>query len=168
MLEGGASQVHAFEPNPRTRSRLAFNCSLNRGAYTIHDCALSDRTETRTFFLGPESNVGLSSLVPYESAGVAEVRCVTADDFVRDQGLPPPSIMKMDVEGWELRVLQGSEAILRQNPPRAIVFEANPNDHDELFSFLTRLDFRVSHIARPSGALDVFENYLAVNNAALR
>jgi hypothetical protein len=75
--------------------------------------------------------------------------------------------MKIDVEGWELRVLQGAATLLRRHPPRAIVLEA-PCDSEGnikvagLTDYLTGLGYSVSRICRLSGIVDLRENYLAL------
>jgi hypothetical protein len=44
-----------------------------------------------------------------------EVTSVSLDDFARDH--PAPRVVKIDVEGAELRVLRGAERLLREHRP---------------------------------------------------
>jgi hypothetical protein len=43
-----------------------------------------------------------------------------------------PTVMKLDVEGHELDVLQGASNPLKASPPHTIVFEADANENCEV------------------------------------
>ena len=54
-----------------------------------------------------------------------EVECLTLDAFVAERGIDRLSLLKIDVEGWELPVLRGARQVLKSLRP-AIVFEVDP------------------------------------------
>jgi FkbM family methyltransferase len=68
-----------------------------------------------------------ASTVPRES-GTSVFLCArtTLDELVMSGGLPPPSVIKIDVEGSELEVFRGAERVIAQYAP-TIVFEADAN-----------------------------------------
>ena len=75
--------------------------------------------------------------------------------------------MKIDVEGFESRVLRGGSRLLKEQPPKAIVFEDEyengaPIDRLETVSLLKAVGYRVTHITRRGYAAEERENYLAV------
>lgn len=164
--------VHGFEPDPRTREVLLANIALNlREKCQIHAFALSDREAERTMVSGPAANRGLSTLADGRTGMLHVVRCTTADDLIFDKGVPPPTLMKIDVEGWEQMVLAGSPRLLAECPPKAIVFEALAEDTGDMkeldiVALLARHHYRINHIARPSGIIDERENYLAIHDTA--
>jgi len=57
-------------------------------------------------------------------------------------GLPRLDLLKIDVEGMEPRVLQGSAGLLEQYRP-AVLFEAWNGPSDELKQFFWQRDFRL-------------------------
>lgn len=116
LLEPTA-RVHAFEPLRSAHSRLVVNCRTNR---------LAGRIFTTQAALGSESGqlelVGVEkgrqgTLVrdladrTYPSEMVSVMRL---DHYIADQRLPAPGIIKLDVEGFEVEVLEGAEQALRQ------------------------------------------------------
>jgi FkbM family methyltransferase len=158
--------VLAFEPDPRQFELLRLHLTLNVGRGTAFAFALSDRRERRPMRRGPGANMGLSSLTAGAGGETFEVDCRTADELVFGEGLPAPTLVKIDVEGWESHVLDGFKRILSEKPPRAIVFEADalesgePADHS-IAASLDRLGYGVRHLRRRSGIIEVRENYLA-------
>ena len=45
------------------------------------------------------------------------------DDVIQRYGLPVPHHIKVDVDGWELHVLEGAQAVLRQPTLRSLMIE---------------------------------------------
>jgi hypothetical protein len=50
---------------------------------------------------------------------------VTGDSLVQKESVPEPTVMKIDVEGAEVRVLRGLEATLRNSECRLIFCEVH-------------------------------------------
>ncbi len=128
--------------------------------------ALSDREERRTFYGGSHNNSGLAGFLSSFSKDSLDVNCKTIDALVAE-GVPPPTLLKLDVEGWELNVLQGGTKLLTSPSLKAIVFEAECYPPEtkiksfELVAFLNELGWHCRHIPRPSGEVSLRENYLA-------
>jgi hypothetical protein len=75
----------------------------------------------------------------------------------------PPDVIKIDVEGAELQVLQGAERLLKERPPY-LVFEADDNmmrfgySRKDLFSYLRKqADFTIFGI-REDGLAPLHES----------
>jgi len=168
-LDARVRQVHCFEPDPRQVEVLSDNLSMNRGRFAVHPFALSDHREIRPMTRGPAGNLGQTSLIPDipNHQDVFDVPCDTIDDLVFGQRIPSPTLMKIDVEGWEWFVLQGAQRLLSEKPPKAIVFEdhcqpdGRPTD-TKLLDFLQKLGYESQRILRRSGKIEGNENFLAV------
>lgn len=166
-LQPNVKEVHTFEPDPLQLKILKINLALNRGQYFVHSFALSDKEESRTLHHGPLTNTGLSSLV-FETNQVSfEVQCKTSDQLVFGEGLRAPTLMKIDVEGWEFQVLKGAKRLFREWPPRAIVLEtgcqnSRNNANSELVHYLIDFGYQIYPLKRPSGQEEARENFLAV------
>jgi FkbM family methyltransferase len=166
LLDTRVGEVHAFEPDPIQAEVLSQNLALNGRQYVVHRYALGCRHERRQLQRGPLANMGLSSLVLRGGSETCEVECRSADEVVFSDGVPAPTLLKVDVEGWEGEVLRGAERLLREQPPRAIVLEAACDASGEVLDpgiveYLRSHGYEWRRIIRPSGIIDVRENYLA-------
>lgn len=125
---GPSGQVHAFEPNPSIHKYLV--PTLERNALStvfLHKIALGSVASTLSLMV-PKVNAGAASFVDVGGREVdyrVEVPVVRLDAFLAQTNLPRVDFIKMDVEGFEAEVLKGGSRMLRDMPPRVILFEEN-------------------------------------------
>lgn len=115
-----AGHVHAFEVHPRTAADLrdVVTSSDLDDRVTVHDCGLSDHDgEAR---LAATRHSYLAQVVGADYRGRSETVAVRRLDGL---GLPPPQLIKLDVEGHEAAVLRGGAALIAKHRP-LIVFES--------------------------------------------
>lgn len=122
--------VVAFEPHPANAGRLAQNAAHNDANVSIYRCALTDESGTAELELALD-HVGSAghSLVgtPGKSGyGRVEVATRRGDEFVASEGLPKPTVLKVDVEGAEHAVLAGLEGTLSRPSCRLVYCEIHP------------------------------------------
>jgi FkbM family methyltransferase len=114
-----AAEVHAFEPLGRLADGLVANTGGIASVYR-HAVALGTRPSESIMRL--TSFVDASSLLELTEAsarhydlrpaGEETVRVERLDDYIRQHALPLPSLLKLDVQGYELEVLRGAERCL--------------------------------------------------------
>lgn len=116
-----AMEFHAFEANPDTLVRL--ERSVRPLGVHVHAVALSDRAGTRRFAEGATSGVfGIAGEAgDFKLAGkTVEIACQRLDAFA----LPGNSlVLKIDVEGHELAVLQGAEGLFAAGRVKAVYLD---------------------------------------------
>jgi FkbM family methyltransferase len=107
--------VFAFEPSSVTCSRLKANIALNHfeSCVSATRCALSDRTGS-SYLTEHGDNSGAATLAD-DSGEVVELD--TLDHFCDTQAISHINVMKIDVEGNELRVLRGGLANIKRHMP---------------------------------------------------
>jgi FkbM family methyltransferase len=163
-------RVVAFEPDPRSLSRLEQNVRANRlTQIEIVAGALGVSAGTATLYQAADINTGMTSLVPGRSRAVGEqvVQVLRADDVIAQRPELTPTVMKLDVEGAEHLVLGGAPNLLRSGRLRALVFEdrrdgeARPTNH-EVVARLREADYQiVPFAASDEQANDGLYNFLA-------
>jgi len=132
---GPDARVHAFEPNPPTFARLQKNVALNHCSnIAVHAFGLSD-TEGETGIQTRDGNSGVAQLV--EGSGVP-VRPL--DAIAAEAGLDRLDFVKIDVEGFEERVLVGGATSFARFRPLVLI-ELNP-------PYLARAGSSVERIAK--------------------
>lgn len=120
--------VHAFEPSPESGGRLLHHARLNRVDVSLWPLALGDRAGYQMLHVVDEGNPGMTTLLPWPEVTYAArqpVRVERADHLIDGGLVPPPTLLKLDVEGSEFAVLQGLGRHLQSATLRAVVFEAH-------------------------------------------
>ena len=116
-----AKQVVSYEPVAQNRARLLENLSLNGiKNVTVRNVALGAGAGAATMRFDPLMPGG-SKVVVQENAPGANVRVTTLDQDIEELKLPPPTFIKIDVEGFELDVLRGAVRTLARERPAVFV-----------------------------------------------
>lgn len=126
---GDSGCVVAFEPNPKNcqaiRDNVALNGFRNVAAHQIGLGARQAQAELVIPFGIPGQGTVRGDLQEHylQRAGTARVRIrlESLDQFREGHGLRPPDLVKIDVEGMELQVLQGAVETLRRFKPRLFI-----------------------------------------------
>lgn len=115
---GVEGRVHAFEPVPDVFAQLQQNVAINMSEnIVLHNSALGSKPERLTIYEQEHINKGSASFVQPTSDSSAKhmVDVDTLDRFSGSTGDKSIRMIKADVEGWELEVLQGGKKLLSAN-----------------------------------------------------
>jgi len=147
-FESHFAQVIAIEPLPGNYRALERNIALNRleaklRAFNV--AAAEARAHARFFIDGDEK----SSLVPTERATqVIDVEMRSVDELLDQAGARAADVrlVKIDVEGAELRVLNGARRLLAAASP-IVILEANtPAARRDLETFMGGIGYVVRRV----------------------
>lgn len=127
------ADVVAVEPHPPTADRLRENCP----DATVHELALGDSVGTVGLAIQHDA-VGTQR----PAVGGSEVR---VDQLPGDR-LPTPDVLKVDVEGAEVAVLDGLSRTLATDPPRVVYLEAHGDRTEECERRLAAAGYQVDRI----------------------
>ncbi len=128
-LVGSGGTVYAFEPEPDNHALLKKNIELN--GYTnilAQRKAVSSNSGLTDLFLSALDS-GSHSIHAAGARGVtgtARVEATTLDAFLDAQGWPQVDLVKIDVEGAEVEVLEGMSQLLDRRRDLKLVVEFCP------------------------------------------
>lgn len=108
---GPRGKVIAIEAHPRTFACLQKTVAINRADnVTCLNVALG-ATEGTVCFTDERRKDDNNRVIPGGSSGL-EVPCLPLTTVVQSHGIDRISLLKIDVEGFEMQVLRGAESIL--------------------------------------------------------
>lgn len=113
-----AEKVYAFEPSPISHSILKLNAFLNKVPIEAHQLCIS-AIDGVTWF--PVRSQPFSGNFAYFSDNKIGIETYTIDTLVFTKGFKPPQVMKIDVEGHELEVLDGAVLTLQEHKPTLLI-----------------------------------------------
>ena len=171
-------RVYAFEPEAQNYALLNRNIVLNGLADRVRAwcLALSDaegfselhlsdlRAGGSCHSLGERVDFAHRPMRPAYSQGCVSARL---DDLVSRRIVPEPDYVKIDVDGFEPKVLAGAAAVLRGKRLKSLLVEINQNlpDHMELVAQLNSCGYRhnpdqVARVVRKSGTFKGCAEYV--------
>lgn len=124
---GQQGQVHAFEPHPGLFD--IFNRNIQRAAcknIVPNQLALGHVEGQRLLYPHTIDNLGATSFIPATPGAGGDpvvVNVIKLDHYVMSHDIKQVDFIKIDVEGAELEVLQGTTTILESNPEIVLLVE---------------------------------------------
>lgn len=160
QLTGGTGTVISFEPNKYNLLRLKNNLSLNPTVsenILLYNLALSDSNGTERMLLSDEIDNGYASTSQLSKGGCTAmpkaelielgffeetVHVETLDAFVAKTTWVP-DVIKIDVEGAEVRLLKGAMQTLSKYKPALLIELHNTFASCFVFKFLEQLGYQI-------------------------
>jgi len=153
-LVGPAGKVFAFEPAPANCEWIERSIALNGYAsIELFPIALGEREGEITLHLSTVS--GHHSVVAGRSddaGATVQVPVRTLDAVLAERGQPLVDVLKIDVEGADLSVLEGARRTLAANPDLVLLIDVHPHlgvDALALCALLQSLGFALYALERP-------------------
>ena len=154
-------RVLAFEPHPQMLNVLRENISLNQFKnIEIFEVGLSDQEGVLNLFEIDDAHEGLATLYPGDrkTKNSWVVKLKSLDDLAGSIFLSKLDLLKIDIEGGELKALQGARGIILKFKPLVLIemnqitFQAGGYHVEDVNKFFLELNFRPFQIDK-RGAL---------------
>ena len=152
---GEAGVVHSFEPHPQVCALLRRNVDRidhngNAGRVVVHDCALADtRGEAQLietdYFAINEGTARLAGTAEVDTGSIQahRVSVETLDGLFPTESF---ALLKIDVEGFEAKVLKGAERLLSARRVRHVIYEDHTRGRSGLAELLSGYGYTVFSI----------------------
>lgn len=172
------AMVYSFEPESQNYATLARNIVANKlSDRVIAWCAaLSesesfDRLHLSQFQAGASCHSYGEALDPYlqekQTPFVQGCYATTIDKLVATNVIPVPNFIKIDVDGFEHKVIKGADATLRDSGLVSLLIEINPHlaEHRWIIDHLASAGFsydpgQVAEAARKEGYFEGVGEYV--------
>jgi FkbM family methyltransferase len=152
-LVGETGKIYSFEPDPLNFKRFKKNVDLNhfKNIETLN-FGLGNKKGSFSIVVHDELNRGMNRLVenaPSENTVLCEV--LVLDDFISQNKVNKVDLIKIDVEGFEKKVLEGAYETLKFQRPILFIELDDNNLKDQgssardLIKYLEELKYRMVH-----------------------
>jgi FkbM family methyltransferase len=157
-LTGSTGKVFAFEPDSTNYKTASLHFKLNNTTnIQIFNTGLGDEKRQALQYNVNEFNRGMMRILPpeeaVEGAATTEVQVDTLDNIFQNNQVSAPHLMKIDVEGFEFRVLKGArQTILKYKPTLFIELDdrnlrEQQSSASELVGYLEGLGYMIKNAA---------------------
>lgn len=127
------ARIFSFEPSDAAYRQLEHALTGDR-AFVATKAAVSDAPGEATFYINAHDQTNsllpnhqrVASIIPESQSRTLSsttVPVIRIDDFCRQHGVQTIDIMKMDIQGNELKALRGAESLLKDGAIRLIYAE---------------------------------------------
>ncbi len=131
-LVGKKGTIYAFEPTPKTFTRLMENIKLNSLTNLFpENIGLSDTSGSMSFYTSNNEYDAWNSMVrlsQLEDSSKININVSALDEYVESKDIQKINLIKLDVEGWEYNVLRGSSNVLSWKDAPVLMVEFNENN----------------------------------------
>jgi len=101
-LSQNVKQVYAFEPTKNLIGHLNETFKWDNNVEIIEK-AISNSSQPKTFYTFPYS---VSNSLFYQKGEPTEVECIHLEEYIKENNLLPPTIIKCDIEGAEYEFIE--------------------------------------------------------------
>jgi FkbM family methyltransferase len=147
---GPSGRVLTFEPAPDNLRLLRANVKNNALPQAkVFDCALADRNERAYLYLAPaHGNPAANTLQGGAQQKTVQIQVRRLDDIVLEEKLARIDLLKIDVEGAELKLLAGAQRTLALT--LRLVMELHPEKIDPYaaLAVLETANFKVDVVSK--------------------
>jgi len=157
---GPDAKVICFEPLPENAKQIDYNAASNNFTnIQVITTALGSAEGEAAFWTSKQPTWGKLASVgkkPDKFAKEVKVKIRRLDTLVDDLKLPPPVLIKMDVEGAEMDVLEGARHTLECYHPTLLIEAHGTNAAIE--NFLVAIGYRVGVLGKNVAVADAYWN----------
>lgn len=146
-------EVYAIEPVPKNMQLLKKNIELNDYKnIQVFPLAIGGENGEGKMYLYDKGNLcSFTKNIQNKPTGKVTIPIMTLDRFVEKCAFAYPTLIRMDVEGYEYEIIKGMANILKSNKPLILFIELHPfmmskDDMKNLIDTLKRNNFKVKAI----------------------
>jgi len=143
------AEIFSFEPIESTFKQLKQNTAGRR--VNVHNFGLGDEAREMTVNLHERSNLNSIVVKKEKGSGGENIKIKTIDVFCRENNINKIDLLKIDTEGYDLKVLKGGEGMLKDESVNSILVEVGFGSEkkrhvnlEKITNFLSNYDLKLA------------------------
>ncbi len=155
------SKVYAFEPVERIYQKLNHNIKLNNYDIQSSNHAVSN-TNGETLFYDHETKHPLTASLRNTDVGennsivvAKKIGVTTLDSFIENNAIPRVDLVKIDVETFEVEVLEGFQENLNKYKPTLLIEVLNEEVAKGISKLIANINYNFYNISESKGITKV-------------
>jgi FkbM family methyltransferase len=169
---GPNGQVHSFEPFEETYNKADQVFKLcQKKNIKLNNLLVLDHNRGENFYVYPETHSSWNTIAerPLELYGIPDIKpekilklpSTTVEKYCKDNKIKHIDLLKIDVEGAELKVLEGAKNMFLKKQITCCVFEFGQTTHDagykaqDLLDFFEEVDYQVHNLSEEQGLFPI-------------
>jgi len=149
---GPNGKIISFEPNPISYAMIKRNININNfNNVTLSHFAIGSGDdiadlEVPKYFRGHGSLLNKST----KNKITHKVKITSIDNLLQQKKYPTPDFIKLDIEGLELKALEGMKNLLINKKPKLFI-EVHPfveNNMKRIIEFLEKYNYSIYHVEK--------------------
>ena len=166
-----AGKVFSIEPSKELFNTVTEHLCLNKIKNVIGlNIGLGEKAMSALLYKVSENNSGMNRVFEHTETSFNSESIIikTLDDVVKEQKIEKVDAIKIDVEGYEYKILKGAYNTLRSYKPVLLIEIDNFNLKEqqssplEIFKFLTELNYSILEATSLKG-IDLSKDYTGVH-----
>jgi FkbM family methyltransferase len=152
LLAAKSNMVISFEPHPGTFSELSRNIELNNlSNLTTEQLACSDRAGHSKMYLNKYHGHSSLNIRP-DLKNEIEIRTIRLDEYLESKAIEKIDLLKIDVEGHELSVINGLGKYLNPDVCKVVIWEhsqfadKSSNNSERIFKTFVNAGYKLQDL----------------------
>ena len=157
---GETGKVFSFEALPANIERFKQNVALSQCTTpikVIHG-AVTDSTEPVEFLVHSSTSMGKvqgAAGREIDYLDKIQVPGIALDEYVREEGLPAPDLIKLDIEGGEILAAKAMQEVLTNTHPLLFIELHGPESAQAIGKLLDETGYTAYHMNKPNEMIDL-------------
>ncbi|MBY0385218.1 FkbM family methyltransferase [bacterium] len=146
------SQIYSFEPLPQNINAYKINRELNQfSLMELNEVCVADQKGETEFLIPPPEESGWGRMAHRDLFSGEKIKrsVITLDDFCRDRSISRVDLIKIDVEGYEFKVLKGATEMIEKYRPKICIELNEPclldtgTSGEEIFAYFKQRNYQM-------------------------